>query len=105
MEIQEILQEIIQPEKLADPRRINVLVSYLSGFITDLEEQINEENYEVSVKWGKLREALKSNAEADRALELTEEYRKREKTKLLMGQLRRIRADLNHRFEVLTRYN
>lgn len=103
--IEHIVELMAAPEKLIDPRIINNLCGYLSGFITDLEEQINEENYQVSVKWAELRKTLKSNAEADRELELTDVYRNREKTKLKTSQLRRYRADLKDRFEVLTKYN
>lgn len=105
MELKQIIELMVSPEKLVDPRQVNVMCGYLSGFITDLEEQLNEENYQVSSKWAELRQDLKSNAEADRAIELTDIYRQRERTKIKTAQLRRHRADLNNRFEVLTKYN
>lgn len=105
MELPEIIQIMSVPEKIVDPRQANVMSGYLNGFITDAEEQLNEENYAVSVEWGKLYEQLKTVAAADRAIELTDIYRQREKTKLLIGQLRRYRQDLRDRFEILTKYN
>lgn len=105
MELSKILELMVAPEKLIDPRQINVMCGYLSGFITDLEEQLNEENYQVSAKWADIRKHLKHNTEADREIELTDIYRQREKTKLTLSKLRRHRADLKDRFEVLTRYN
>lgn len=93
-----------EPEKLIDPRLINELSTYLNGFITELEEDINEQNYIVSLKWADLRKQLKSNVEADRQLELTDEYRAREKQKILSGRLRRFRQDLKDRFRVLTNH-
>jgi hypothetical protein len=105
MEIGKIIELMKEPEKLVDPRQINVMSGYLNGFITDGEEELNERNYQVSVKWAELRKELKSNAEADRAIELTDEYREREKLKLRIGRLRRFRADLRDRFEVLTKYH
>lgn len=105
MELKKIIELMVSPEKLIDPRQINVMCAGLSGFITDLEEQLNEENYAVSVKWAAIRKNLKHNTEADREIELTDIYRQREKTKLTLAKLRRFRADLKDRFEVLTRYN
>lgn len=104
MELPEILEIMKSPEKIVDPRQANVMSGYLGGFITDLEEQLNEQNYEVSVEWGRLHKQEGTIAAADRAIELTDLYRKREKTKLLIGQLRRFRQDLRDRFEVLTKY-
>lgn len=89
------------PEKLIDASQVNLLSSYIGGFISDCEETLNEENYQVSVKWAELRQTLKTNSEADRAIELTDLYRQREKTKLRISQLKRFRGDLRSRFEVL----
>lgn len=104
MELQKIIELMSEPEKLVDPRVCNVMSGYLNGFITEKEEQLNEENFAVSVKWAELRKELPSAAEADRQIELTDTYRAREKTKLIIGKLRRYRADLRSRFEVLMRY-
>lgn len=104
MDLTEIIQKMSEPERIIDPRVANVMSGYLNGFITEKEEELNEMNYQVSVKWGNLRKDLLSNAEADRAIELTDEYRNREKTKLLIGQLRRYRQDLRDRFEILMKY-
>lgn len=103
--IENITELMKSPEKLIDPRIINNLCGYLSGFITDLEEQLNEENYMVSIEWQAIRKTVKHNTEADRAIEMTDIHRQREKTKLTMAKLRRFRSDLKDRFEVLTRYN
>ena len=102
MTLEKITELMLAPEKLIDPQQINVLSSYLSGYISDLEEELNERNYQCSVRWGELREAVKSDAKADRALELTTEYREREKQKLPLGKLKRFRADLRDRFQVVT---
>ena len=91
-----------QPERLIDPGQINIMSGYLNGFISSMEEEINEQNYIVSLKWSDIRKVLKSNAESDRELELTDEYRNREKAKILLGRLKRFRADLKDRFIVLT---
>lgn len=102
MTIEQITTLMAAPEKLIDPRQVNLLSSYIGGYISDLEEELNERNYQCSVRWGELREAVKSDAKADRALELTQEYREREKQKLLLSKLKRFRADLKDRFLVVT---
>jgi hypothetical protein len=76
--------------------------SYLSGYITENEELLNEQNYQVSVKHADLYQTLKKISVADREIELTDIYRAREKTKLTLSQLKRLRADLRDRFAVLT---
>ena len=105
MKLEQIKELMASPERLIDPRVITTLISYLSNYITDLEETINEENYQVSVKWSQIRKEVKTNSTADREIELTDIYRQRELTKLKCAELRRYRSDLKDRFEVLTRYN
>ncbi len=102
MELNKILELLKEPEKVIDPQQCNLLSSYLSGFITDFEETLNEQNYQVSVKHADLYEELKKISVADRQIELTDIYRAREKTKLILSQLRRLRGDLKDRFAVLT---
>jgi len=102
MELAKIIEIMRTPEKIIEPGQCNIISSYVGGFISHYEEQLNEENYQVSVKWGELRKELKTNSEADRAIEMTEIYRQREKTKLLIGQLKRFRGDLRDRFAVIT---
>lgn len=102
MDIERIVELMAEPEKLNDSSQINVLSSYVGGFVTELEETLNEENYQVSLKWLDLRKELKSNAEADRAIELTDIYREREKNKILLARLKRFRGDLRDRFQVVS---
>lgn len=102
MELSQIIELLKSPEKVSDLGEINNLCSYLSGFITDLEMEIDERNYQVSVKHYGLMEELKTIAKADRAIEMTPEYRDREKAKLKLNQLKRLRADLKDKFRVIT---
>lgn len=102
MELSKIIEILKEPEKIISPVQANLVSSYLSAYITDAEEKLNEENYSVSVKWRELRERMKTNTEADREIELTDIYRQREKTKLLIGNLKRLRGDVKDRFQVLT---
>ena len=99
---EEALQIAGSPEKIIDPAKANFLAAFLGGLISDKEEELNERNYQVSVRWGKLRESFKTNAEADRRIELESVYLEREKVKLFIGKLRRLRGDIKDRFAVLT---
>lgn len=102
MELKQITDRLKELEKIVDPAEANIISSYLNGFITDYEETLFEMDLIVSNKWLSLREAAKSNNQADRLLEISEEYRKRERVKLTISQLKRLRADLKSRFEILT---
>jgi hypothetical protein len=101
MTIEEIIDAIKEPEKLIDPERVNLLKFYVSAFITDREELLNEQNYQVAIKRRELLIEHKSVAKADLYLELEPRYLEREKTKLLIKDLRSIRSNLRDRYEVL----
>ena len=101
MELNEVLDKIKEPEKLIDPEEVNLLKFYVSAFITDREELLNEQNYMVAVKRRELLIEHKSVAKADLYLELEPRYLEREKTKLLIKDLRSIRSNLKDRYEVL----
>ncbi len=102
MELKNILERLKEPEKIIDPEDCNIISSYISGWITDYEETLNELNLRVSVKWQELREKNKSDAKTERDIELTDVYQDREQLKLKIAQLRRLRSDLKDRFQVLT---
>lgn len=102
MELKEILTILESPEKVIDPQQANIISSYLSGYITDLEETINELNYQVSVKHYELLKETKKISHADRMIELEPIYQTREKQKLTLSQLKRLRADMRDRFQILT---
>lgn len=102
MELHKIIEIMSAPEKIIDPQQCNLISSYVGGYISHFEEELNEQNYQVSAKWAELRKELKTNTEADREIELTEIYRERERTKLTIAQLKRFRGDLRDRFSVIT---
>ena len=101
MTLEEITNKIREPEKLINPEEVNILKFYVSGFITDREELLNEQNYQVAIKRRELLIEHKSVAKADLYLELEPRYLEREKTKLLIKDLRSIRSNLRDRYEVL----
>lgn len=102
MQLDKILERLKELEKIIDPEECNVLAGYLSGYITDYEEELHELNLVVSNKWLKIRETSKSNDQADKLLEVSDEYRMRERVKLTIHQLKRMRSDLKDRFSILT---
>lgn len=102
MQLPEIYAKLKELEKLIDPQEINILSAYISGFITDYEEELHELNLAVSNEWLKLREQSKSSVEADRKLDISPIHQKRERTRLNISQLKRMRSDLKDRFQVLT---
>lgn len=96
------LETFKSPEKIIDPETCNFVTSFLTGWIVDTEETLNEQNYQVSVKFGELYAATSKISLAERQLELEPIYLAREKTKLKVAQLKRYRQDLKDRFNVLT---
>jgi hypothetical protein len=102
MTLDEIANKIREPEKLINPEEVNILKFYVSAFITDKEEELNEQNYQVAIKRRELLIEHKSVAKADLYLELEPRYLEREKTKLLIKDLRSIRSNLRDRYEVLS---
>lgn len=99
---QEIFERVRELDKIVDPSECNILSGYLSGYIMDYEEQLHELNLIVSNDWLKIRVKAKSANEADKKLEVSPSFRKRERVKLTMAQLKRIRSDLKDRFQILT---
>lgn len=95
------LEKFKNPDKLNSPEETNFVIGYLSGWISDCEELLNEQNFQVSVKFGQLYEAEKKIALAERRLELEPIYLEREKTKMKLKQLLRYRSDLRSRYDVL----
>jgi hypothetical protein len=89
-------------EKVIDPIECNLLCGYISGFLQDYEEALHEINLLVSKEWLKIRELAGTSTRADRLLEVTDLYQKRERIKLSISQLKRMRSDLKERFAVLT---
>ena len=102
MTIEQITTYMSEPEKLVDPRLINTISGYISGYITDLEEQNWEERLTASNKRMQLVETAGAVNKAEAMWELTPEYAQWKKTERLIKRLKRFRADLKDRFQVLT---
>jgi len=102
MELSEIIEQLSNPEKLISPERINILSAHLNGYITDLEEQEWEDQLRASNKKMELYTEEKTNASAETKWKTTSEFAEWKKTERLVRRLKRFRADLKDRFQVLT---
>lgn len=101
MEEKQIYDRLKELEKIIDPAECNLLRGYIAGFLQDYEEALNELNLAVSNEWLKIRELQKTDKMADRLLEISDIYRQRERVKLSLAQLKRMRGDLKDRYEIL----
>lgn len=102
MEEKQIIEQLKDLDRIIDPATCNDLSNALNFEIMDYEEALFALNLVVSNEWLKLREIKKSNAETDKIWEVSEVYQKRERVKLTIQQLKRLRADLRNRYEILT---
>src|ERR1700752_3042311 len=101
MEEVEVLNRLQRIEDLVDPQEINILSHELNNYLIHYENDLHERNLQVSNEWLRIREVLKSNAQADKVLETRNLYRDREKCKLKIAQMKRLRSDLKSRLEIL----
>ena len=100
MEIQKIIERLSEPEKLVSPEQINILQSYLNGYITDLEEDAWERQLVAS---NKLAELTNNNsaAKAEILWKISNEWRLWQGIEKTIKKLKRYRSDLKDRFQVL----
>lgn len=101
MQIEQIIKRLSEPEKLVSPEEINILQSYLNGYITDLEEEAWERQLVASNKLAELSETL-SAAKADIQWKVSNEWRLWQGVEKTVKKLKRYRSDLKDRFAVLT---
>lgn len=101
MDIDKIIEKLSNPEKLIDPREINILQCYLNGHITDLEEESWERQLVASNKLAELNDKL-SAAKAEVMWKVSNEYRLWQGLERTIKKLKRYRSDLKDRFQVQT---
>lgn len=99
--IEKIVERLSHPEKLIDPNEINILQSYLNGYITDLEEEAWERQLVASNKLAELSNG-NSAAKADILWKVSNEWRLWQGIEKTVKKLKRYRSDLKDRFAVLT---
>lgn len=106
MELDEILEKMKNPEALIDPGDMTILAQHIGGFITDYELQYDETKMEFSFKWEKVKyETEDGKPLSDKQTEIRmmrdDVYKKLNKVKRTLGELKRYRADLHRRIDVM----
>lgn len=102
MNEKQIIEQLRDLDKIIDPSTCNDLSNALNFEIMDYEEALYTLNLIVSNEWLKIRESSKSNAETDKVWEVSDVFQKRERVKLTIQQLKRLRSDLKDRYAILT---
>ena len=119
MELNEIYEKMKKPEALVNPQDINNLVSYLSGFISDTELELDELKIAYSFAWEKEKYQPVGWGDANPPKQLTDKqteikmmrdpiYTKLNQTKRKLGELKRYRSDLRDKLNIIMsvkRYN
>lgn len=101
MNNEELLETIRDLERIKDPEVCNLLRGELNGYLSHLEENEWEQRLEVSRKKKELLAELKKVNQVEIEIEFTEEFSNWEKTKRRLNEVKRLRADLGARYEVL----
>lgn len=110
MELSQILEILKEPEKLVEPTLINTIVSYLGGFITDTELELDDLKIAYSFAWEK--EKYGDNTSTGDLKPLTDKqteikmmrdpiYTKLNQIKRKLGELKRYRADLRSKLDII----
>lgn len=106
MELNEILELMKEPEKLTEPNEMVLVASHIGGFITDYELQYDEAKIEFSFKWEKVKyETEDGKPLSDKQTEVRmmrdPVYKKLNQIKRTLGELKRYRADLHRRIDII----
>jgi aminoglycoside phosphotransferase (APT) family kinase protein len=102
MELLEVLEKIKEPEKLIDPREVDLLLFWVSGWIGDYEEQLAGVDQRVAVKYDSLAEIHGSDAAGKRKLALEPVYTEQREIERRIRQLKAFKSNLRRRYEILT---
>lgn len=106
MELNEILDKMKEPEKLIEPNEMVILGQHIGGFITDYELKYDEAKMEYSFKWEKVKyETENGKPLSDKQTEIRmmrdDVYKKLNNIKRTLGELKRYRADLHRRVDII----
>lgn len=111
MDLEEIVQKMVEFEKLVEPQEMVILSGHISGFLTDYELAYDEAKLAFSFAWEKMKyEDVIINAPREKPLsdKVTEvrmlrspEYSELMKVKRTLAELKRYRSDLNRKLDVI----
>lgn len=108
MELNEIVEKMVQFEKLVDPQEMVVIASKISEFITHYELEYDDANVAYSMRWEAVKYSPNAAGEKPYSDRLTDLKMMRDstyahlvRTKRTLGELRRYRSDLNRKLDVI----
>jgi len=109
MELNQVLEKMIDFEKLVEPQEMVILSGHIGGFITDYEMQYDEAKLAFSLRWeevkykdgGISREKPLSDKVTEVKMMQDPTYRNLLKIKRTLSELKRYRSDLNRKIDVI----
>ncbi len=102
MEIQQVLEKIKEPDKLIDPREVDTLLFWVSGWLGDYEERLAEVDQRVAVVYDDLATEHGSDAAGKRKLALTDIFKEQKEIERRIRSLKAFKANLRRRYSILT---
>lgn len=101
MELKEVIEQLKNPEKLIDYNKVDQLLFWVSSYIAELEEELHETDWSVSLKALELIKEYGSVAKGRVYLEVEEVYRKQRELEMRIRTLKGFRSNLRRRYEIL----
>lgn len=109
MDLDEIVQKMVEFEKLVEPQEMVILSGHISGFLTDYELAYDEAKLAFSFAWEKMkyeengiaREKPLSDKVTEVKMLRSPEYAELMKVKRTLAELKRYRSDLNRKLDVI----
>lgn len=102
MELSDLLAKITKPDELVDPRLIDSLLFWISSYITEAENELQELDYKVAFTRLDLIKEHGSVAKADAFLKVTDAYKEQKTLEHRIRTLKAFKANLRRRFDLLT---
>jgi hypothetical protein len=102
--IEEITQEMVNPEQVIEPQRMALIIDYISGWIIDKELELLDWDIRVHNFWGKTKEenAAMTVRELDVLVKRSGVYRSYMECRLTLSRLRSYRETLKRRLNIIS---
>lgn len=111
MTVEEITQEMVNPERIIEPQRMALIVDYISGWVIDKELELLELDIQLHNHWNDLKKNLYirvgsenktlTNREVDIELKMSDQYKRYMECKLTLSRLRSYRETLKRRLAII----
>jgi hypothetical protein len=103
MTIEEITQEMVNPERVIEPQRMALIIDYISGWIIDKELEMFDWDVRVNEHWGEMRvkypECTNKGLEVE--IKVSAVYHNYMQCKLTLSRLRSYRETLKRRLNII----